>query len=156
MLLPKEAMNVQATMSWAGDVAMMIARLILNSAAYGETYTVSTAEHHPWEEVASYYEKLIGLKYQTIPAEDFVSIMGNPERADGLIGARWQLCYDRLFDRIIDNSKILNVTGMKQSELMPLYDGLKKVIAELPAGYKFPSISVNERMDQYIEMKGIK
>ena len=82
--------------------------------------------------------------------------MGNPERADGLIGARWQLCYDRLFDRIIDNSKILNVTGMKQSELMPLYDGLKKVLAELPAGYKFPSISVNERMDQYIEMKGIK
>ena len=156
LLLPKEAMNVQATMSWAGDVAMMIARLLLNPAAYGETYTVSTAEHHPWEEVASYYEKLIGLKYETIPAEDFVSIMGNPERADGLIGARWQLCYDRLFDRIVDNSKILNVTGMKQSELMPLYDGLKKVLAQLPEGYKFPIASINERMDKYIELKGIK
>jgi hypothetical protein len=56
----------------------------------------------------------------------------------------------------MDNSKILNVTGMKQSELMPLYDGLKKVLAELPQGYAFPPTTVNERMDQYIKMKGIK
>ena len=28
--------------------------------------------------------------------------------------------YDRYFERIKDNSKILEVTGMKQSELMPL------------------------------------
>lgn len=156
VLLPEAAMSVQATMSWAGDVAKMIARLILNPAAYGETYTVSTAEHNEWRTVAEYYKKLIGLKYETIPTEDFIGIMANPERADGLIGARWQLCYDRLFDRIVDNSKILNLTGMKQSELMPLYDGLKKVLAELPQGYAFPTASVNDRMDQYINTKGIK
>ena len=156
VLLPEEAMGVQATMSWAGDVAKMIARLILNPAAYGETYTVSTAEHNEWRTVAEYYKKLIGLKYETIPAEEFIPIMANPARADGLVGARWQLCYDRLFDRVMDNSKILNVTGMKQSELMPLYDGLKKVLAELPQGYAFPPTTVNERMDQYIKMKGIK
>ena len=156
VLLPEEAMGVQATMSWAGDIAKMIARMILNPAAYGETYTVSTAEHNEWITVAEYYKKLIGLKYETIPTEDFIYIMGNPERANGIIGARWQLCYDRLFDRIIDNSKILNLTGMKQSELMPLYNGLEKVLAELPKGYAFPPVSANERMDKYIEMKGIK
>ena len=156
LILPREAMHVEATMSWAGDVAMMIARLILNPAAYGETYTVSTAEHHPWGEIAEYYERLIGLKYETVIAPNYLRIVGNPDRADGLIGARWQLFYDRLFDRVIDNTKILNVTGMKQSELMPLYDGLKKVLAELPKGYVFPNISANERMDEYIKMKGIK
>ena len=40
-------------------------------------------------------------------------------------GPTWQLRYDRMFNRIMDNSKILEVTGMKQSQLMPLYDGLK-------------------------------
>jgi hypothetical protein len=39
---------------------------------------------------------------------------------------------------------------------MPLYDGLKKVLAELPQGYAFPPASVNDRMDQYINTKGIK
>ncbi len=154
ILLPKEAMGIQATMSWAGDVAMMIARLLLNPAAYGETYTVSTAEHHPWQTVAEYYKELIGLEYETIPTEDFIEIMTKPGQSS--LGARWQLCYDRLFDRVVDNSKILNLTGMKQSELMPLYNGLEKVLAELPKGYAFPPASVNERMDKYIEMKGIK
>ena len=82
--------------------------------------------------------------------------MANPARADGLVGARWQLCYDRLFDRIVDNSKILNLTGMKQSELMPLYDGLKKVLAELPRDYVFPPTTINDRMDKYMELKGIQ
>lgn len=156
VLLPEEAMGVQATMSWAGDVAQMIARLVLNPTAYGETYTVSTAEHREWQEVAQYYKKLIGLKYETIPAEDFIGIMTNPERDNGAIGARWQLCYDRLFDRVIDNSKILNVTGMKQSELMPLYDGLKLVLEGLPKGYTFAPTTQNDRMDEYIKVKGIK
>ena len=81
--------------------------------------------------------------------------MANPARENGLIGARWQLCYDRLFDRIIDNSKILNVTGMKQSELMPLYDGLKLVLCELPRDYVFAPTTQNDRMDEYIKAKGI-
>ena len=156
VLLPDAAMGVQATMSWAGDIAKMIARMILNPAAYGETYTVSTAEHREWREVAEYYGKLIGLKYQTIPTEDFITIMANPARANGEIGARWQLCYDRLFDRIIDNSKILTLTGMKQSELMPLYDGLKLVLEGLPKGYTFAPTTQNDRMDEYIKAKGIK
>ncbi|MBQ8387608.1 MAG: NAD-dependent epimerase/dehydratase family protein [Clostridia bacterium] len=155
VLLPEEAMGVQATMSWAGDIARMIARMILNPAAYGETYTVSTAEHNEWKTVAEYYGKLIGMKYQTIPTEDFIGIMANPARENGLIGARWQLCYDRLFDRIIDNSKILNVTGMKQSELMPLYDGLKLVLSELPRDHVFAPTTQNDRMDEYIKAKGI-
>ena len=40
-----------------------------------------------------------------------------------------------MFDRIMDNSKVLKVTGMKQSDLITLYDGLsreKKTILERP------------------------
>ena len=62
VLIPREALSVQATMTWAGDVAKMIAGLVGNECALGECYTVSTAEHHTWGEIAEYYHRLIGLK----------------------------------------------------------------------------------------------
>ena len=125
-VLPLEAKDVQATMSWAGDVAKMIARLLFNDRAYREIFTVSTAEHRTWGEVAEYYRELIGLEYEWVSNDDYISAIG------GHIGSYRQLWYDRLFDRIIDNSKILDVTGMKQEELMPLKEGLRYEISKLP------------------------
>ena len=56
-------------------------------------------------------------------------------------------------NRVLDNRKILNVTGMKQSELMPLYDGLKKELCDLPSDVEslFPQSEINDRMDEYIK-----
>ena len=150
VLLPEEAMSVQATMSWAGDIATMIARLLFNPANFGETFTVATAEHHAWGEIAEYYRKLTGMKYTIIPKEDFLSVWGT-----GGLGNRWQLEYDRLFDRIMDNTKILNATGMKQSELKPLYEGLELVLGQL-GDQQFRHSPTNDRMDAYIEKHKIK
>ena len=63
---------------------------------------------------------------------------------------RWQLIYDRYFTRIIDNSKILDVAQMKQSELMPLREGLARELAALPKDYVWPYTDVNDRMDAYL------
>lgn len=149
VVLPQEAMPMQATMTWAGDVAKMLARLVLNRQAYCECFTVSTAEHHTWSDIAAFYEKLIGLKYITADTETFTDII-----APGSKHALWQLKYDRMFDRIIDNRKILNVTGLKQSELMPLYDGLKQELSALPRNFDWSNMThddVNERMDAYLK-----
>ena len=59
IVLCNEAMNVQATMSWAGDVAEMLARLFFNSAAFGEDFNVSTAEHRTWGEIFSVFTAII-------------------------------------------------------------------------------------------------
>lgn len=146
VVLPEEAREVQATMSWAGDVAKMISRLVLNRDAHGEIYTVATAEHNPWGKVADYYHELIGLESVWVPKEDFLGILSDNDNKH----IRWQLDYDRLFERIVDNSKILNVTGMKQSELTTLHDGLKRELSALPAGYRFPIDPRSERMDKYL------
>ena len=45
---------------------------------------------------------------------------------------RWQLEYDRLFTRIIDNTKVLEATGLKQENFMPLYEGLKYEVSRCP------------------------
>ena len=147
VVLPEAAMGIQGTMSWGGDVGKMIARLVLNRNAMGERYTVATAEHHTWEEIAGYYAELQGLKYVTASVDDFISIVAG----DGPdCWARWQLMYDRMFNRMVDNRKILDVTGLKQSDLMPLKEGLRRELSALPKGFEWPKTDINTRMDAYL------
>lgn len=146
VVLPEEALSVQGTMSWAGDVAKMFSRLALNPSAYRECFTLATAEHRTWGEIAEYYKEIIGLKYVMAATEDYLKIMG------GHAGARHQLAYDRLFQRIIDNSKVLKATGLKQEDFMPLKKGLEKELSALPRDVEWPDASaVWNRMDDYLK-----
>ncbi len=158
ILLPDAAINIQATMSWAGDVSRMIASLVCNEKALGEIYTVSTSEHHTWQEIAEYYKDLIGLNYEVIPAETFIDLWAGPksEKNPNRIHAEWQLYFDRCFTRIIDNSKILGFMGKEQSDLMPLYDGLKYELGRLTDEVKFPTSHINVTMDNYLAQMGKK
>jgi len=144
--IPADAMTVQATMSWAGDVAKMISRLLFNDRAMGEIFSVCTAEHRPWGEVAEYYKDLIGLKYVPVSTQDYLMLLG------GSKGAVYQLMYDRMFERVMDNSKVLDVTGMQQSELTTLYDGLERELRALPKDVVWPESLTSNRMDQYFKV----
>jgi nucleoside-diphosphate-sugar epimerase len=119
-----KALTVHGTMSWAGDVAEMQRRILFNERAICEDFNVTTSEHHSWGEIAEYYKDLFGLNYQAVDEETyFLARAGYNETNRQAL--RWQLWYDRMFNRVMDNSKVLNVTGLKQSQLMPLYEGLK-------------------------------
>ena len=144
VVLPEPARQVQATMSWAGDVARMIAALLFNERARCETFTVSTAEHHTWEEIADYYREICNLRAVWVDKETYLRILRSDPYDNS---ARWQLDYDRLFDRIMDNTKVLAATGIRQSELISLYDGLQKEISRCPRNYPWP---VNVAMDAYL------
>ena len=148
VIVPDKAMTAQTTMTWGGDVAKMISRLVLNKSALGEAYTTATAEHHTWEEIAGYYKELIGLKYIPVSVDDFLSVQSD-EPFDNY---RWKVIYDRVYDRIIDNTKILNAAGMKQNELKPLFEGLKSELSALPENI-FASMAYSERMDKFIAEK---
>lgn len=116
----EEMLDKQTTMSWAGDVAKMIAPLVLNEAAFGETFIVSTAEHHSWREIIDIYHEQIGLTVKPVPLKKYQNKIGRP----------WQIKYDRMYDRIVDNSKILAFTGLKQSDFLPLKDGLSRELEQ--------------------------
>ena len=149
VILPKEALSVQATMSWAGDVAKLISRLVLNTKAYRDRFTVATAEHHTWGEIAEYYKELIGLEYVAVDTEDYLQV-----RDKGALYAKFQLAYDRMFNRVIDNSKVLKVTGLKQEDFMPLKRGLEKELFALPKGIWSERNEVWDRMDDYLKKTG--
>lgn len=147
VVLPESAMDKEATMSWAGDVAKMIATVILNPKAFRQTYNVSTSEHMKWREVAKIYQEIGNLKYIVVDDEAYLDIIGFPF-------ARCQLFYDRCFNRIVDNRKILSLCGMKQEELMPLKEGLMRELKNVSAGDIVDHQGINERMDHYLESIG--
>ena len=79
VVLPEAALDIQATMSWAGDVGKMIARLLFNPRAYKEKFTVATSEHHSWREIAAYYRELGGLEFVPASIDDYVRMVGGAD-----------------------------------------------------------------------------
>ena len=147
VVLPIQAQNKPATLSWGGDAGVMIARLLFREAALGEAFNINSAESRTWGDIADYYKDICGLKAVWVDKEDYLDILNTDPYN---MGPRWQLEYARLFDRVVDNSKALAVTGMRQSDLMPLYDGLKMEIDRTPMDYPWPN---NDRMDAYLAGK---
>lgn len=147
VILPIQAKDKPATLSWGGDVAKMIARVLFKEDAKREAYNVCSAEHRTWEEIAEYYHKLVGLKAVWVDKEDYLKIL-SPELR---LQIRWQLEYARLFRRITDNSKVLALTGLKQEDLMSMYDSLKLEISNIPADYVPNDGEIGARMDAYLK-----
>ena len=147
VVLPIEAKDKPATLSWGGDVAKMIARILFRDEARRETYNVCSAEHRAWGEIAEYYRELVGLEAVWVDKEDYLRIL-SPE---GKINVRWQLEYARLFHRITDNSKVLALTGLRQEDMMPLFDGLRLEISRIPADYVPVQDARGDRMDEYLQ-----
>ncbi len=152
VVLPRDAMDKEATLSWGGDVAKMIARLMFNEKAYRNDYNVATSEHHTWREIAEMYNEICPFKYIEVDTDDYLDII-----SDGGTWTKYQLIYARMFNRITDNTKILEATGMKQSELMTLRDGLKHEFErskDMDWG-RFENYHRNVKTDEYLKKEGL-
>lgn len=119
VVIPTEMLEKRTTLTWAGDTAKLICKLILNNKAYKEDFNLATAENHTWIEIANYYNELIGTTIKEVSLKQYVKIV-----------SPWQTKYDRMFNRTLDNTKVLDATGIEQKDFMPLYDGLKKELVE--------------------------
>ena len=147
VILPIQCQDKPATLSWGGDVAAMIARILFKEEAMGECYNVCSAEYQTWGQIAEYYKELVGLEAIWVDKEEYLAII-NPE---GKLWPRRQLEYGRMFHRITDNSKVLKLTGLKQEDLMPMYEGLKMEIGNIPKGYVPKDSERGLAMDAYIK-----
>lgn len=117
--MPEAMAGKQATMSWGGDVARMISRLVGNPAALGEDFNCCTSRHRTWGEVADVYRRYVPVRLKWADLAAFEHATGRPD----------QVRYDRMYDRVMDNSKVLRVAGMSESDLLSLDEGIER---ELP------------------------
>lgn len=119
--MAREVLECECTLSWGHDVARMIAKLLGNPVALGEDFNVATSKHQPWDEVLALYRSMLDFEVLEVP-------LGVYERcccwSDRELRYCPQLRYDRLCDRVLDNSKVLAATGMSEAELAGVSEGL--------------------------------
>lgn len=125
IVLPREALDKKTSMIWGEDVAKMICGLMFNPGAKKEIYNIATAETLTWGEVLEHYRKTLGLEAEFCDTEEFFHLItGENPSKETLNWAKDILYYDRLYDRSVDNSKVLRDSGLKQEDLMPIRKGL--------------------------------
>jgi hypothetical protein len=82
-------------------------------------YTVSSAQNLKWYEVAEIYTELLGVKFEWV-ASNYPKDL-------------WIWHYDRAYDRIIDNSKILKATGLNCLDFKTIKEGIEIELKKLGA-----------------------
>lgn len=115
VILPEVAKNLTAGLDWAGNSGKLIANLLFKKECLGEAYTVSSGQNLTWGEVADIYTRLTGVNFRWADTEEYVS---TGHGGNGLF-------YDRLYDRAVDNTKILKATGFNKEDFTSIEDGIK-------------------------------
>jgi len=121
--LPEEAKNLTAALDWAGNSGKLIANLLFKPETFGQSYTVSSAQNLTWGQVADIYAELLGVQIQWVDTQYYLERYHQKEP--------YILLYDRLFDRTIDNSKVLAATGLAKENFTPIREGIKMELRKL-------------------------
>lgn len=124
VIFPKDIAERKTSLTFGPDVAGAVVDLIGNEKAYGEAFHITTEESHTWGEILEFYcniiEEKTGKKIKVKIIEDSKELqkVWNP----------WQIKYDRLYNRVFDNSKIELVRG--KYDYKPCFTGLEECLEE--------------------------
>jgi len=152
VLLPECCKDVIAGVCWAGNIGRMIARLCCSQDTLGEDYTLSTGEKYTWGEIADMYADVTGLKFRWTDIDTYLSVATRRRYMDKCI-----LLYDRIWNRDIDNTKVLRATGLKPEDFVGIRQGLIwefQLMMDRPDLYNRTDTEiareVNDRIDLYL------
>ena len=131
IVLPKDIAERKTSLTYGPDVASAIVNLIGNENAFGEAFHITTQESHTWGEILKFYCQKI---YEKTGKKPKVKIV---EDSKGLqtVWNKWQIIYDRLFDREFDNSKIESVC--EKFVYKSTFEGLDECLTEFLANQKW-------------------
>ena len=143
IVFPKAIAEKYTTMTLGADVAMGISKLIGNKKAMGEAFHIATDKAIKWNDVLAIYKKVFnevtGKKLKIKYADD-------PKPIYEAMGNKYQVIYDRLFDRRFDNTKFLQAVG--EFEFVSLKSGLEKCLTEFLNDPVFRFVPSNAFMDK--------
>lgn len=123
------------TMTYGFDVSNGIRTIVGNNSALGNTYNITTEESLTWNEVLNIYlevlEKLLGYRPKVL--------LQSMDKFYDCHPAKYQIEYDRLFNRQFDNSKMEQY--LKKNSFTKIDAGLKMCLAEFLKKPKFNDIN---------------
>lgn len=128
MLLPKTVRDYRAGVDWAGNSGKLIANLLFKKDALGETFTIYSGHNATWGQVAEIYERLIGLKVSWCEEREFFENRKN-WFSEYHRACMWK--YDRAYNRDIDCSKVMRVTGLTKADFASLETGIAHELKRL-------------------------
>lgn len=123
---PVDVAACQTTMTYGGDVAASIAALIGNDSAFGEAFNLTGVEHTTWRKISEIYSET--LMWITGVKPTFYSPQNSEELREAM-GNEYQIRYDRLYNRIFDNSKLMKACNYKLT-FTPIKEGVSCCLEE--------------------------
>ncbi len=135
IVFSKEIASKLTTMTYGLDVSRAIMTLIGNQQAFGNIFHITSKECFTWEKIKDIYlatiEENLGFRPKVL--------LQNMEKFFELHPSKYQIKYDRLFNRQFDNSKIGNIIDINCFTTIEV--GLKKCIRHIINNPKFKKIN---------------
>lgn len=114
----------KTTLTYGEDVARGIKAIIGNDGAKGEVFHITQEKALTWEDIWNVYKKVLTEKLGKEPKIKLVDMATFRKMYPGV----YQIDYDRLYDRVFDNSKIAKFVDAK-AFLTP-EEGLEKSLRQ--------------------------
>ena len=137
----------KTTLTYGADVARAISILIEKKIGCGETYQITGDDFMTWNEILYIYCDTIEEKTGRRPE---IVWMNNSHNISLFVGNSYKTQYDRLTDRVFDNSKILKACEGNFS-FIPIKDGLKNCLSlfiEEKGNFKHINIGLEAYLDR--------
>ncbi len=112
IVFSKDIANKITTMTYAGDVSYLISELLGRKNALGETFNITSGETLKWKEVLQIYITSIEEFYGIHPVVIYKDNAVVPKHQF------YQYKYDRMYNRIFDNNKILDTIFKKGYKML--------------------------------------
>jgi nucleoside-diphosphate-sugar epimerase len=159
IVVSEEVGSRRTTMTHARDVALGIAALGGNHCALGEIYQIASPAPISWRRVVSLYCEVLS---ERLGVDPMILEVDTPT-FQSIYPRKYQIIYDRLFDRVFDCKKIREHTGI--TKFTDPECGLKQALYQCLAMPMFSSVNwpVEAKKDRltgevagFSEMKNLK
>lgn len=105
VVLSDDIMSKETTLTYGKDVAMAISKLITTKKSKGEIFNLTTNEHKRWQDILDIYIN----QYVETTGKTFYFSTTSVSVTCKISNLKYQVLYDRSFNRCFDNKKLLSV-----------------------------------------------
>lgn len=125
IVFSKDIATKYTTLTYGKDVSLIMANLLGNEKVLGESVNITVNQSIIWKDILNLYLDIIEEKTHKRPD---VFYLDDSYSITKVLGCKYQIKYDRLYNRRFDSSKVNNICG-DFVEYMPVIEGAKKCLS---------------------------
>lgn len=125
IVFSKDIASRYTTLTYGYDVSLRIADLVGKSEAMGEIYHIATNQSIQWGKVLDIYLDILENRLGYRPD---VHWLNDSDVVARIFKNKYQICYDRLYNRKFDNRKIQEITH-EEKKFVDVEDGLRECLS---------------------------